>query len=100
MPVAFVTGGTGFVGLNLIEQLLSQNWKFIALHRPGSNLKHLREKDLQLVAGSITEHDALITIFPEKVDAVFHVAGNTNFSPSSIVKSFPACRQRLKLSFM
>jgi nucleoside-diphosphate-sugar epimerase len=78
MPVAFVTGGTGFLGLNLIEQLLAQSWEVIALHRPTSNLKHLREKDIQLVEGSITEPDSLITIFPEKVDAVFHVAGNTN----------------------
>ena len=78
MPLAFVTGGTGFLGLNLIEQLLAENWEVVALHRPTSNLKHLREKDIQLVQGSITEPNSLITIFPEKVDAVFHVAGNTN----------------------
>jgi nucleoside-diphosphate-sugar epimerase len=78
MPVAFVTGGTGFLGLNLIEQLLAEGWEVVALHRPTSNLKHLREKDIQLVQGSITEPNSLITIFPEKVDAVFHVAGNTN----------------------
>jgi len=78
MPVAFVTGGTGFLGLNLIEQLLAEDWEVVALHRPTSNLKHLREKDIQLVQGSITEPNSLITIFPEKVDAVFHVAGNTN----------------------
>jgi nucleoside-diphosphate-sugar epimerase len=78
MPVAFVTGGTGFLGLNLIVQLLAESWEVIALHRPTANLKHLREKDIQLVEGSITEPNSLITVFPEKVDAVFHVAGNTN----------------------
>ena len=78
MPVAFVTGGTGFLGLNLIDQLLAQSWEVIALHRLTSNLKNLREKDIQLVEGSITAPNSLITIFPEKVDAVFHVAGNTN----------------------
>ena len=36
MPVAFVTGGTGFVGFNLIEQLLTENWQVIALHRSTS----------------------------------------------------------------
>jgi len=78
MPVAFVTGGTGFLGLNLIEQLLAESWEVVAIHRPTANLKHLREKDIQLVEGSITELNSLVTIFPEKVDAVFHVAGNTN----------------------
>jgi nucleoside-diphosphate-sugar epimerase len=78
MPVAFVTGGTGFLGLNLIEQLLAKNWEVVALHRPTSNLKHLRTNDIALVQGSITEPDSLMTVFPEKVDAVFHVAGNTN----------------------
>jgi len=78
MPVAFITGGTGFLGLNLIEQLLTNSWQVIALHRPTSKLKHLREKDIQLVQGSITKPNSLINVFPEKADAVFHVAGNTN----------------------
>jgi dihydroflavonol-4-reductase len=78
MPVAFVTGGTGFLGLNLIERLLAEGWEVVALHRPTANLRHLRELDIQLVEGSITGLNSLVTIFPEKVDAVFHVAGNTN----------------------
>ena len=79
MPIAFVTGGTGFLGFNLIEQLLAESWQVVALHRPTSKLRHLREKDIQLVEGSITEPNSLIAILPEKVDAVFHVAGNTNY---------------------
>lgn len=79
MPIAFVTGGTGFLGFNLIEQLLVENWQVVALYRPTSKLRHLREKDIQLVQGSITEPNSLIDIFPEKVDAVFHVAGNTSY---------------------
>ena len=68
MPVAFVTGGTGFLGLNLIEQLLAESWKVVALHRPTANLRHLCEKDIQLVEGSITEPNFLVTVFPEKVE--------------------------------
>ncbi len=78
MPAAFVTGGTGFLGLNLIEQLLAEGWEVVALHRPTASLKHLRGKEIQLVEGSITEPNSLITILPEKMDAIFHVAGNTN----------------------
>jgi len=63
MPIAFVTGGTGFVGLNLINQLLAENWKVVALHRPTANLRHLREKGIQFVEGSVTEPESLINVF-------------------------------------
>ena len=35
---AFVTGATGFVGLNLVEQLLEQGWQVTAMHRKDSDL--------------------------------------------------------------
>jgi nucleoside-diphosphate-sugar epimerase len=88
MPVAFVTGGTGFLGFNLIEQLLAERWEVVALHRFKSDLKNLRKKNIQLVEGSITKPDSLFTVFPEKVDAVFHVAGNTNmWSPRNHIQT-------------
>jgi uncharacterized protein YbjT (DUF2867 family) len=37
MALAFVTGGTGFVGRNLIERLLAEDWRVVALHRSASN---------------------------------------------------------------
>jgi dihydroflavonol-4-reductase len=88
MSVAFVTGGTGFLGLNLIEQLLAENWDIVALHRPTSTLTQLRAKEVRLVQGSITELDSLINVLPEEVDAVFHVAGNTNvWSPRNRIQT-------------
>jgi dihydroflavonol-4-reductase len=87
MPTAFVTGGTGFVGFNLILQLLADNWEIVALHRPTSNLKDLREKNVRLKEGFITDLDSLFDVFPNKVDAVFHVAGNTNlWSPRNHIQ--------------
>ena len=38
MPCAFVTGGTGFLGLNLLEQLGAAGWQITALHRPTSGV--------------------------------------------------------------
>jgi nucleoside-diphosphate-sugar epimerase len=35
---AFVTGGTGFIGINLIQLLVSEGWDVTALHRPTSNI--------------------------------------------------------------
>lgn len=43
---AFVTGGTGFLGTNLIEELVSEGWEVTALHRPTSNL-YLPHRGLQ-----------------------------------------------------
>ena len=33
---AFVTGGTGFVGLNLVQRLMAGDWDVTALHRASS----------------------------------------------------------------
>ncbi len=75
---AFVTGGTGFVGSNLIEELIRQDWSVIALHRPGSDVANLIHQEITLVQGDITNSDSLSQALPENVDAVFHVAGDTN----------------------
>ncbi len=76
---AFVTGGTGFVGLNLIKRLTEAGWRVTALHRASSDLKYLRQFPVVLVEGSITDLESLRRAMPEGVDAVFHVAGNLNF---------------------
>ena len=39
--ICFVTGATGFVALNLIDELLLQNWKVYGLHRPSSKRAEL-----------------------------------------------------------
>ena len=36
---AYVTGSNGFLGLNLVEELLEQGWRVIALHRPAAEVK-------------------------------------------------------------
>jgi nucleoside-diphosphate-sugar epimerase len=76
--VAFVTGGTGFLGLNLIAQLVDGGWDITALHRPSSDLTHLRRHPVRLVAGSVEDRDSVRQAMPERVDAVFHLAGDLN----------------------
>lgn len=75
---AFVTGGTGFLGINLIAQLIEAGWEVYALHRPSSNLKYLQSFPVHLLAGSLADAEGLKQVIPEEVEAVFHVAGNTN----------------------
>ncbi len=75
---AFVTGGTGFIGLNLIEQLVQEGWQVTALHRPASNLEYLQRFPVALVTGSITEPATLEQAIPTGTNVVFHLAGSTN----------------------
>lgn len=76
--IAFITGGTGFLGANLIKTLCEADWKVTALHRKTSNLKYIKDFPIQFVEGSITDRASLVQAMPENTDVVFHVAGDTN----------------------
>lgn len=76
---AFVTGGTGFVGLNLVNELLKRKWQVTVLHRPASDLRLLKALGpVDYVIGDITEKGTLKGVVPKDVDCVYHVAGNTS----------------------
>jgi len=75
---AFVTGGTGFVGLNLVKELMIRGWDVTALHRPSSDLKLIKRFRPKLAVGALTDRASLLAAIPEGTDTIFHVAGNTN----------------------
>jgi dihydroflavonol-4-reductase len=75
---AFVTGGSGFVGLNLVKELMNRDWDVTALHRPASNLTFLNRFHPRLVVGETTDGASLRSAIPKGTDTVFHVAGNTS----------------------
>jgi len=75
---AFVTGSTGFVGLNLVQRLVTQGWDVTALHRASSDLAYLRRFDPRMAVGDITDAASVNAALPSECDTVFHVAGNTN----------------------
>ena len=76
---AFVTGATGFLGLNLVQHLTEQGWVVTALHRPSSNLTYLKRFPVTLAVGEIEDAASLDRVMPEGLDAVFHVAGDVSF---------------------
>jgi nucleoside-diphosphate-sugar epimerase len=75
---AFVTGGTGFIGINLVKELVDRDWNVTALHRTQSDLKTLKKLPVKLVEGSITELSSLQHAIPSNTHVVFHLAGDTN----------------------
>jgi nucleoside-diphosphate-sugar epimerase len=76
---AFVTGASGFIGINLVKQLYEEGWDVTALYREQSNITHLSKLPVKLVKGDICE-DNIISLIPKNTDAIFHVAANLNFN--------------------
>lgn len=71
---AFVTGGTGFVGANLVRLLLQAGYRVRALVRPSSRLDNLQHLNVERVQGDLNDPD-----LGQKMagcQALFHVAAH------------------------
>jgi uncharacterized protein YbjT (DUF2867 family) len=76
----FVTGGTGFVGNEVVRQLVAQGHEVAALVRSGSEGKLVQSDQVKIHLGDVTEPGSL----PEGMqgcDAVIHLVG--------IIREFP-----------
>ncbi|CUT00042.1 NAD dependent epimerase/dehydratase family protein [Candidatus Kryptonium thompsonii] len=73
---ALVTGGTGFIGSHLVDELLNRGYEVRCIVRDTSNLKWLNGKDVEIFKGSLFDIDFLKKAV-EDVDYVYHIAGVT-----------------------
>ena len=74
MPVAFLTGGTGFLGWHVAKALLAEGFQVRALARGGASRRTgLEELAVEVVAGDLS--GAALTNALAGCDAVVHVAG-------------------------
>ena len=69
---AFVTGGTGFVGANLVRLLLQQGYSVRTLVRANSCLDNLKALDLEIVEGDLNQEDLAQKM--QGCQVLFHVA--------------------------
>jgi dihydroflavonol-4-reductase len=71
----FVTGGSGFIGANLVHELVARGHKVKALLRPGSDTRGLAGADFERVEGDISDRDHLNEAISGS-DWCFHVAAS------------------------
>ena len=75
---AFVTGGTGFIGANIVRLLLDKGLEVRALCRLGAPLDNLAELDLDIVEGDLEDERSLRRGM-EGCELVFHAAALYSF---------------------
>ncbi len=74
----FVTGASGFVGSNLVHELVARGHKVKALLRPGADERGLKGATYERVAGDILNREALEREM-DGCDWCFHVAASYHF---------------------
>ena len=80
-----VTGGAGFIGSNLVDQLVLKGHKVIVLDNFStgrrSNLSHHKKNKVKIVKTDISKNNQLDKYF-KGVNYVFHLAGLADIVPS------------------
>ena len=71
----FVTGASGFIGANLVHELVTRNHQVKALLRPGSDPRGLREVQFERVEGDLSDVAKLKEAM-QGCDWCFHVAAS------------------------
>src|SRR5271168_712982 len=72
-----VTGGAGFIGSHLVDQLLERGCKVRVLERPGAAVDHLPLQAIELVHVDIRDRHGLAAVV-KGCATVYHLAADPN----------------------
>lgn len=75
---ALVTGATGFIGGNLVKELVKQDYQVRALVRKDSDRRNIQDLDIEVVLGDLLDRDSLDRAL-DGCDVLFHVAASYTF---------------------
>ncbi len=78
-----VTGGAGFIGSNMTDELIKNGYKVTVIDNESTGLKENVNKSARYIKGDIRDNRAMDKVFKEKIDVIFHIAGC-----ASTIKSF------------
>jgi len=76
----FVTGGTGFVGSEVLRQLVAADHEIVALVRSGSEGKLVKSDRISMHHGDVTDRDSLVE-GAQQCEAIIHLVGIIRENP-------------------
>lgn len=72
----FVTGGSGFIGANLVHALLARGHSVKALLRPGTSVPGIAASEIEIETGDVLQEVGKLTKALSGCDWCFHVAAS------------------------